>query len=114
MQKTVSLKVIEDVLDRKLNQRFKPVQSSIKDLDDKLTKKIDSVQANFNNKIATVQADLTQRIDTVQADVKTLKKDTAKIRKDIDVMLSFFDREYIDLRKRVERIEKHLGLPPLQ
>ncbi|MGA3292225.1 MAG: hypothetical protein ABSC49_03730 [Candidatus Microgenomates bacterium] len=41
--------------------------------------------------------------------IKPLKSDISKIRKDVDTMLSMFDREYVDLRKRVERIEEHLG-----
>lgn len=43
-------------------------------------------------------------------ELKPIKSDTAKIRKDIDAIISLFDREYVDLRKRVARIEEHLGL----
>jgi len=46
-------------------------------------------------------------------DLKPIKSDIAKIRKDIDAMLSMLDREYVELRKRVERLEEHLNLPPL-
>ena len=45
--------------------------------------------------------------------IKTLGSDVTKIRKDIDVIVSLFDREYLDLRKRVTRIEEHLELPPI-
>lgn len=44
-------------------------------------------------------------------DLKSIKSDIAKIRKDIDVIIALFDREYINLRKRVEKIEEHLGIP---
>ena len=60
-----------------------------------------------------VKKDLTQIRGVFKEEIKTLKNDVSKIRKDVDVMLSMFDREYIDLRKRVERIEEHLRLPPL-
>ncbi|OGM03216.1 hypothetical protein A2115_02820 [Candidatus Woesebacteria bacterium GWA1_41_8] len=58
------------------------------------------------------------QIDTVFAerlkqDLKPVKSDITKIRKDIDVMLSMFDREYLEIRKRIERIEEHLNLPLL-
>lgn len=42
--------------------------------------------------------------------LKPVKDDIAHIRKDIKTMVNFFDREYLDLRKRVERIETHLRL----
>ena len=45
-------------------------------------------------------------------ELKPIKSDVAKIRKDIDAIISLFDREYVDLRKRVARIEEHLGLSP--
>lgn len=44
--------------------------------------------------------------------LKPIKQDIAKIRKDITMVISFFDREYVDLRARVERIEDHLHLSP--
>ncbi len=48
---------------------------------------------------------------TIKTEFKPIKSDMGKMRKDIDTMLSLFDREYIDLRQRVERIEEHLNLP---
>lgn len=32
----------------------------------------------------------------------------------MSVVLDFFDQEYLNLRKRAERIEKHLNLAPPQ
>jgi len=46
----------------------------------------------------------------VQEETRDMKKDIASIRKDIKQIVSFFDREYLELRNRVERIELHLGL----
>jgi len=48
----------------------------------------------------------------VQEELKPIKKDIIPIRKDQKLIVNFFDREYLDLRTRVERIEEHLGLPP--
>ncbi|MCL4338238.1 hypothetical protein M1271_00955 [Patescibacteria group bacterium] len=47
-------------------------------------------------------------------DLKPIKLDIAKIRKDTGTITDFFDKEYLDFRQRVERIEKHLNLSPLQ
>ncbi len=48
-----------------------------------------------------------------KVELKPIKHDIAKVRKDIDGILSLFDQEYVDLRKRVERIEEHLQLSSL-
>lgn len=58
-----------------------------------------------------------QEIDKVltkrmKAELKPVKDDVSHMRKDIKTIVNFFDREYLDLRKRVERIEEHLHLTP--
>ncbi len=44
---------------------------------------------------------------TVTRRIKPLKDDVVKVRKDIKIIVNFFDHEYLDLRKRVERIKEH-------
>jgi hypothetical protein len=46
----------------------------------------------------------------LEMDIKTVKVDAAQTRKDVKVLISYFDREYVELRKRIERIEEHLDL----
>ena len=58
------------------------------------------------NKILLSKSDLKKELDPV-------KKDISKIRKDTNEIIGFFDTEYGELRKRVERIENHLNLPPI-
>lgn len=50
----------------------------------------------------------------LKRDFKTIKNDVARMRTDIKAIVSFFDSEYLGLRKRVDRLEEHLRLPPLQ
>lgn len=47
----------------------------------------------------------------IRDELKPIKEDIAQIRKDIKTITNFFDREYLELRNRVERIEEHLHLP---
>lgn len=59
-----------------------------------------------------------QQIDTVVAkrirtELTPVKEDIAHIRKDMKTIVHFFDREYLELRKRIERMEHHLHLPPV-
>ncbi|HLC94486.1 MAG TPA: hypothetical protein VJH96_02885 [Patescibacteria group bacterium] len=70
---------------------------------------------------------LKQNIDILKSDVNTLKKDVAILKKDvrkmkrdiatinkkINTIIALFDRDYMHIRKRVDRIETHLNLPPL-
>lgn len=44
-------------------------------------------------------------------ELKPIKNDVVQIRKDTKAIVSLFDRESVDLRKRVERIEEYLKLP---
>ena len=53
----------------------------------------------------------TRRI--VKEELNPVKKDVTQIRKGIKAIIAFFDHEYLELRKRVERIEDHLNLPPI-
>lgn len=56
-------------------------------------------------------ASLTKGVSTLTKDVSTLKKDVAQTRNDVKVLISYyFDREYVELRKRIDRIEEHLNL----
>lgn len=49
----------------------------------------------------------------VKEELVPIKKDISKIRKDMNEIIGFFDTEYMELRKRVERLEDHLNLPPI-
>jgi hypothetical protein len=48
----------------------------------------------------------------IKKDLKTIKSDMTQIRSDVKTIVNFFDKEYLELRKRVERIEEHLSLSP--
>lgn len=80
-----------------------------------LTKKdLSNIGKQIDIKLDDKLTPLTRDIKTMKSDIKTMKGDIAKIRKDISGITDFFDQEYIGLRKRVERIEDHLNLPPIQ
>ena len=53
-----------------------------------------------------------KRLANVEKDVKTVKKDIVQIRMDQRLIINFFDREYLGLRSRVERIEELLKIVP--
>ena len=57
-----------------------------------------------------VKEEISAEVGPLKKDIKTLKSDVAEIRKDIKRIVNFFDREYLELRNRVENIEQHLGI----
>lgn len=64
----------------------------------------------FQGELNPLKKDITD----MKTDMKTLRSDISKIRKDVNTIVSYFDNEYIDLRKRVERIEEILQLTTVQ
>ena len=54
---------------------------------------------------------LEKRIDqSLKKRVDPIKQDISRIRGDMKTVVNFFDHEYLELRKRVEKIEEHLRL----
>ena len=54
---------------------------------------------------------LKKQLDEQGKGIKTLQKDSRKIRKDVKAMLDFLNKEDVRLLRRVERLEEHIGLP---
>lgn len=57
---------------------------------------------------------LKKDVSILKKDMKVIKKQINGIRQDINVIISYFERDHVRLSKRVDRIENHLRLPPIQ
>ncbi|SRR5579885_319613 len=64
--------------------------------------------------IKAEQAKQGKDITTLKKDVKGLKRDMRKVRKDQKIMLNLLDVEPMRQRKKIERLEKHNDLEPLE
>ena len=53
------------------------------------------------------------RLDNLEKEQKRQGRDIKKIKETLDVMIRSFNREDVQLHKRVKRIEDHLDLPRL-
>ncbi|MCL5019498.1 MAG: hypothetical protein M1426_03330, partial [Patescibacteria group bacterium] len=53
-------------------------------------------------------------INTLKKDVGTLKRDVSKLKHDQGTMLNLLDKEQMQQRKRITRLEEHTGLPTPQ
>lgn len=57
---------------------------------------------------------INQKIDKLASGLESIKKDTTKIRRDLEMVTGEVDKEQVLLKKRVDRVEEHLGLPSIQ
>jgi hypothetical protein len=54
-----------------------------------------------------------EEVQSLKTDNHAFKRNFSKIHKDMNMIINFFDRDYLELRGRVERIKKHLGIVAL-
>jgi hypothetical protein len=75
------------------------LQAIAKIIDDRLS----SSDTKLTNKINSLETKLTKKISSL--DKRTNRK--------LNVIINYFDHQDINVRKRLNRIELHLGLEPL-
>ena len=74
----------------------------------------ESVKQELRTEISGVKQELkTEFSKQLKKEVNPLKKDVKKIKSDIETVIGFFDDEYLRLTKKIDRVEDHLGLPPI-
>ena len=87
-------------IDGLIEKRLKPIKNEVASLGQMMDEKMERRLSTFGKEVD----------EKMEKRLKPIKDDVAHIRKDIKTMVGFFDREYLDLRKRVERIEGYLKL----
>jgi hypothetical protein len=60
--------------------------------------------------LKSIRNEIREEVLPIKNDLKTMKIDITHIRKNQKTIINFFDREYLDLRERVERIEEVLKI----
>ncbi|MFZ5365916.1 MAG: hypothetical protein ACOZBZ_01345 [Patescibacteria group bacterium] len=73
-----------------------------------------SLQEELQGEIKLSRMEIQKDVHLLANKVKNLEMIANKIQKSIKSVVNFFDREYLRLRKQVERLEEHLNLPSLQ
>ena len=69
------------------------------------------LQEDLRGEIKLSRIEIQKDIRGLKSKIKDLEISNNKIRKDIKKIVGFFDEEYLQVRKRVERLENHLNLP---
>lgn len=72
-----------------------------------------SLQEDLQGEIKLARIEIQKDIRDLKGKIKDLEIATGKVQKDIKKIVGFFDEEYLQIRKRVERLEEHLNLPSL-
>ena len=102
------LQAIERMIEEKLEAKLAPVKKALRDLrGDYAVLKID---------LETVKGELIELKDELTEIKSEQQKHTEAItslQKDVNTAIRFFDQENVRLGTRVNRIEDHLGLPPI-
>ncbi|MCG2685775.1 hypothetical protein L6258_00200 [Candidatus Parcubacteria bacterium] len=93
---------------RDLNQIRDILQNELKPV----KKDISELKSDVHELKADV-SELKSDVSVLKQDMTSVKSDTTKIRRDVSAIITFFDHEYLTLRRRIERIEEVLSLPPL-
>ena len=55
---------------------------------------------------------VTKRVQPLEKGQEKLEKGLKKIQKDLKIIVRGFDTEYLELKKRVVKVESHLGIQP--
>lgn len=69
---------------------------------------------DLNQIRGVVKDEVTAQLDPVKKDIKVLKRDVSQIKRNQEVMLDSLDKEQMQQRKRIIRLEEHVGLPSPQ
>lgn len=72
---------------------------------------LQAIQTIVKTETESVKVDLRAEFkETIIKELKPVKKDIKKIKRDVDTMIDFFDKEDVRLRERVEKLEVHTGI----
>lgn len=101
------LKQIQTIVRQEVTREGKTIRSDIRG-------EMKLLKMELSNRITQVEerlANIEIRLTNVEKDIFLIKKDIKKIKKDLIYSVDFLDREFLQLNRRVERIEERLNLP---
>lgn len=92
-------------------------QNDLQAIEKIFEKKFDSRLSGIESRMIFLESKLSKKIDTLDKKIEFLDNKTSRsfkaVDKKLDVIINYFDHQDIDIRKRLNRIELHLGLMPL-
>jgi hypothetical protein len=87
-------------------------KQDLNDIEKLLSVKIDPLVKDVQS-LKTSAKSLETDVQSLKTDNHAFKRNFTKIHKDMNLVINFFDRDYLSLLGRVERIEKNLGISAL-
>ena len=72
-----------------------------------------NIKTELQSDIIMSKMRIMSELDKIKDRLKNIEIKTNKIQKDLKYAVNFLDKDSLRISNRVERIEKHLKLPPL-
>ena len=98
-------------------QDLKAIKSVVRD---EVVSEAETTKSNLRAEIKMSRIRIQEDISNLTDRVKNLEQKTdinnkyiSQVDKKVDLVIKAFDREYLDLQKRVSRVETHLQFKPL-
>ena len=98
-------------------QDLKAIKSVVRD---EVVSEAETTKSNLRAEIKMSRIRIQEDISNLTGRVKNLEQKTdinnkyiSQVDKKVDLVIKAFDREYLDLQKRVSRVETHLQFKPL-
>lgn len=109
MTDTQLLQRLGEIVDQKLEERLKPLNSRFDGVDrrlDTVDKRLDSV----DKRLDTVD----KRLDGVEKQMKSTNRTLRRVAKDVSYMSKTFDEAIVKQGRKISKIEAHLDIPQAQ
>lgn len=101
------LESIEKLLDKRDKKTRRIVREEIE-------AESENIRSELSSDILNTKAHLSNEINGVRLLAKNIQIKTTKVLKNQEKMDKFLDKEHMYTVRRVDRVESHLELPPLQ
>lgn len=104
------LGIQEENYDRKLDNRLKQQEDNY---DRKMDKRFAEQRAETNERFKSIDDQFKAQEFNFNKKLKPINRKLNKIQKDLNATIDFFDDDVVDLKRRMDRVETRLQLPPM-
>ncbi|MEK7517587.1 MAG: hypothetical protein AAB583_03475 [Patescibacteria group bacterium] len=95
-------KIVREEVETEIRSAYDELQGEMKMMRIRIETRLGAIE----NKVK----DLDIKVNGLEVKVNKVQRGISRIKKDIKAIISYFDQDYIILRKRIERIEGHLSI----
>lgn len=101
------LEEIKYVVNGVVEERLRPINEDV----GKVKEYVGKIDTIIDAKLIPIKEDIKGIDSVIDAKLKPIKKDLRYLRKTVGIIVKNYDEGDVKLERRVNKIEKHLGLP---